>query len=139
MSFTHYDLGGQPKGRVVEVILQGNTANVYLMDQDNFVKYRRGMQFLALGGLMTFSPIRLQIIENGQWHVVIDLPQGKGQVKTSYQLTTTKMANISTKPVMFKPSTAILEAVAAAKKAAASAPAPTPAAAKPGVAVAPAA
>ncbi|MCL1862502.1 MAG: DUF1883 domain-containing protein [Defluviitaleaceae bacterium] len=131
MSFTHYELGGLPKGKVVEVVLQGNTANVYLMDQDNFGRYNKGMSFIALGGLMTFSPIRLQTTENGHWHVVIDLPQGKGQVKTSCQVTATKMANISTKPATFKPSPTMVAAAAAAKKAAAeksAAAAPAPAA-----------
>ena len=32
MNFTHYDLGNLGKGRIVEIILQGNAANVQLMD-----------------------------------------------------------------------------------------------------------
>ena len=31
MNFTHYDLGNIGKGRIVEIILQGNAANVQLM------------------------------------------------------------------------------------------------------------
>lgn len=36
MNFTHYDLGNLDKGRIVEIILQGNAANVQLMDSSNF-------------------------------------------------------------------------------------------------------
>lgn len=35
MNFTHYDLGNLDKGRMVEIILQGNAANVQLLDSSN--------------------------------------------------------------------------------------------------------
>lgn len=38
MNFTHYDLGNLDKGRMVEIILQGNAANVQLLDSSNFNK-----------------------------------------------------------------------------------------------------
>ena len=44
MNFTHYDLGNLGKGRIVEIILQGNAANVQLMDSSNFNNYRNGRQ-----------------------------------------------------------------------------------------------
>ncbi|MCL1884863.1 MAG: DUF1883 domain-containing protein [Defluviitaleaceae bacterium] len=106
MTYTHYDLGALAKGKVVEVVLQGNTANVYLMDQENFARYNRGVPFQALGGLMTFSPIRLQTTDFGHWHIVIDLPKGNGKVKTSHQITSTKLPNVSVRPAVFKPTDA---------------------------------
>ena len=45
MNFTHYDLGNLGKGRIVEIILQGNAANVQLMDSSNFNNYRNGRQY----------------------------------------------------------------------------------------------
>ena len=114
MGFMHYDLGALGRGKVVEVVLQGNTANVYLMDNENYMKYMKALPFVALGGLMTFSPIRLQTIENTQWHLIIDLPHGTGKVKTAYRLTDTKLPNISTRPAMFRPTEVQKKAIAAA-------------------------
>lgn len=51
MNFTHYDLGNIGKGRIVEIILQGNAANVQLMDSSNFNNYRNGRQYRYIGGL----------------------------------------------------------------------------------------
>lgn len=60
MNFTHYDLGNLDKGRMVEIILQGNAANVQLLDSSNFNNYRNGRQYRYIGGLAKKSPIRLQ-------------------------------------------------------------------------------
>lgn len=73
MNFTHYDLGNLDKGRMVEIILQGNAANVQLLDSSNFNNYRNGRQYRYIGGLAKKSPIRLQTTHSGHWHVAIDL------------------------------------------------------------------
>jgi len=111
MNFTHYDLGGLGKGRTVEVLLQGNAANVYLMDHANMVNYNKGKPFQAIGGLMTFSPIRMQTPETAHWHLVIDLPKGFGKVKTSYRMLNKQPPNISTRLATFKPTEAQLRAI----------------------------
>jgi hypothetical protein len=103
MNYTHYDLGGLGKGRTVEVVLQGNSANVYLMDHENMVKYSKAKPFKALGGLMTFSPIRLQTTSMAHWHVVVDMPKGIGSVKSSYRVLNSQPPNISTTLATFKP------------------------------------
>jgi hypothetical protein len=125
MNYTHYDLGGLGKGRTVEVTLQGNAANVYLMDHENMAKYIKAKPFQALGGLMTFSPIRMQTIHAAHWHVVIDLPKGHGTVKTAYRMLATQSPNISTRLATFKPTEEQKKAVAApdAKSVLASVPA----------------
>ena len=102
MNYTHYDLGGLDKGKTIEVLLQGNAANVYLMTHENMAKYVNGKPFKAVGGLITFSPIRLQTTEEAHWHLVIDMPKGKGMVKTSYRLSK-KPPNVSTSVAAFKP------------------------------------
>jgi hypothetical protein len=106
MNFTHYDLGGLGKGRTVEVLLQGNAANVYLLDHENMIKYNKGLPFQAIGGLMTFSPIRMQTIDSAHWHLVVDLPKGYGTVKTSYRVLSKQPPNISTRLASFRPSEA---------------------------------
>lgn len=59
MQFTKYDLGQLDKGRVVEIILKGNAANVRLMDSSNFNNYRNGRNHRYIGGLAKKSPVRL--------------------------------------------------------------------------------
>jgi ribosomal protein L32 len=113
MNYTHYDLGGLAKGKTVEVTLQGHAANVYLMDHENMAKYIKAKPFEALGGLMTFSPIRLQTVHAARWHIVIDLPKGHGTVKTGYRMLTNQAPNISTRLAIFKPTEEQKRAVAA--------------------------
>ena len=91
MNFTHYDLGNLDKGRTVEVVLEGNAANVYLLDNINFKQYSRGLEFQAVGGLMKSSPVKLQTVKLAHWHVVVDLPGGHGVVKSSFRMLTQKM------------------------------------------------
>ncbi len=40
MKFTHYDLGNLSRGTTIEVTLQGNAANVQLLDSSNFRNYK---------------------------------------------------------------------------------------------------
>lgn len=50
---------------MVEIILQGNAANVQLLDSSNFNNYRNGRQYRYIGGLAKKSPIRLQTTHSG--------------------------------------------------------------------------
>jgi len=120
MNFTHYSLGVLDKGRIVEVHLKGNAANVYLMDTQNFANYKKGGQFRALGGLMNSSPVRLQAIEAAHWFIVVDLPNGFGQVKTSYRILSGKVRPTHSQPLTFR--------VSKVQKQAASALSPPPSA-----------
>ena len=61
MNYTHYDLGVLGGGEIVEVSLEGNAANVRLMDSSNFSAYRAGRQHRFYGGQATRSPVRLQV------------------------------------------------------------------------------
>ena len=130
MNFTHFDLGNLNKGRVVEVHLTGNAANVYLIDSANLAKYKRGMEFQAVGGLMRATPVRLQTSSTAHWHVVVDLPAGTGTVKSSYRVLNAAVSVTTDKLLTFKPSVAQQRAVSAigarptATTAAAASPAP---------------
>ncbi|MCL2355749.1 MAG: DUF1883 domain-containing protein [Defluviitaleaceae bacterium] len=118
MTFSHYDLGGLEKGITIEITLNGNVANVFLIDHENMSKYIKAKPFKALGGRMTFSPIRIQTIYAAHWHLVIDLPAGTGMVKAGYRVLRGGAPNISTKPDIFRPTEAQLAAAAAAAEAA---------------------
>jgi len=86
MSYTHYDLGHQQQGKIVEVTLQGSAANVRLMNSSSFQSYRNRRNFKHYGGLARKSPIRLEIPSTGQWHIVIDMQGLGGRVKSSVRM-----------------------------------------------------
>jgi hypothetical protein len=72
-NFTVHDLKQQPAGATVVVTLQGNAANVRLMDSTNFRAYKAGRQHRHYGGLVKRSPVRITIPRRGHWYVTVDL------------------------------------------------------------------
>ena len=81
MRFIHQDLGYRRTGETIEVALQGNAANVQLMDDANFNSYRNGRRYNYQGGLAKRSPVRLQIPRSGHWHVAVDMRGLRGNVR----------------------------------------------------------
>lgn len=86
MKFTHYKLGYQSDGTVIEVTLSGNAANVRLLDNANFQSYKSGRRHQYYGGLTKSSPVRLEIPCSGYWHVTIDLQGLGGKVNSSIRI-----------------------------------------------------
>ena len=86
MKFTHYNLGYQQRGTTVEVTLQGNAANVQLLDSLNFQNYKSGKRYKYSGGLASRSPVQLVVSRNGHWHVTVDLRGLRGQVRSSIRI-----------------------------------------------------
>jgi hypothetical protein len=86
MNFTHYDLGYQQRGTVVEVMLQGSAANVRLLDSSNFNSYQSGRQHHYYGGLMRSSPARIVVPNSGNWHVTVDMQGLSGQTRSSIRV-----------------------------------------------------
>jgi hypothetical protein len=73
-------------GDVVEVTMQGNAANVMLMDSSNFQNYQSGRQFTYHGGPFAKSPAILHPPSPGHWYVVVDLADGAGRVGASVRV-----------------------------------------------------
>ncbi len=65
MNFQEYDLEQLHGNEVMEVTLQGNAANVKLMDSSNFQSYRSGRRHTYYGGHITQSPCRISIPHSG--------------------------------------------------------------------------
>ena len=86
MNFMHHDLGYQRGGEIVQVTLEGNAANVLLLDNSNFSSYKAGRQYRHYGGHAKESPVRLKIPSAGHWHVAVDLGGYAGQVRSSAQV-----------------------------------------------------
>jgi hypothetical protein len=104
MSFTHYDLGNLDKGRVVEITLQGNAANVQLLDSTNYNNYKNGRQYRYIGGLAKQSPIKLKTTHSGHWHIAIDLRGMKGNVRSSVRVLSPPLPIIQQKSLSSVPS-----------------------------------
>ena len=104
LNFTHYDLGNLDKGRIVEIILQGNAANVQLMDSSNFNNYKNGKQYRYVGGLAKRSPVRLQTTHSGHWHIAIDLRGLRGTIRSSVRVLPTALPTINERPLSSVPS-----------------------------------
>ena len=83
MQFTHYPLGHQERGTVVEITLSGSAANVRLLDNSNFQNYKSGRKHTYYGGLVRKSPTRLAVPSSGTWHVTVDMQGLRGQTRSS--------------------------------------------------------
>lgn len=65
MKHTVYDLQNKKRGDIVEITLNGNAANVRLMDYTNYQSYKRNGRCRYTGGLANKSIIKLQIPNSG--------------------------------------------------------------------------
>ena len=83
MKYTVYDLGQCRRGERIQVSLQGNAANVRLMDSSNYSSYRSGRRHRYYGGLVKRSPIVLTVPSSGHWYITIDLAGLVGSVRSS--------------------------------------------------------
>ena len=81
MKFLHHEavLGD---GDAVEVTLD-TQANVRLLDDANYAKFKEGEKHTFYGGWVETSPVILDAPEPGHWHVVIDLGGAVGTVSAS--------------------------------------------------------
>lgn len=81
MNYLHYEVqvGGDD---IVEVTLD-NKANVRLLDDANYARYKRGEQHRYYGGQAQVSPVHLKPPHPGRWHVVIDFGGFAGKVRAS--------------------------------------------------------
>jgi hypothetical protein len=85
--YIHSELGERKAGEIVEITLT-NGANVRLMDAENFLAYKEGLQYRFVGGLFLESPVRISMPSTGYWHVTIDMDGLKGSTSA-----TTKILN----------------------------------------------
>lgn len=69
-------------GQTVVVTLD-RQANVILLDDYNFGRYKAGQSFRHFGGHAKQSPISIPVPSTGYWNVVIDLGGAAGQIRHS--------------------------------------------------------
>lgn len=76
MTFLHFSLGQQPAGAIVKTSLRGSESDVFLVDNTNFSKFKRGDSFNYFGGHYDRSPVTLRVPHTGHWTAVI-VPSGR--------------------------------------------------------------
>lgn len=86
MNYNYWDLGNQSAGAVVRVTLEGNAANVRLMDGSNYHSYQRGEKHQYFGGHYDRSPVVLQVPNRGHWYVVVDYGGFAGHGRAAVQV-----------------------------------------------------
>jgi hypothetical protein len=83
--YSHYDLGEQRAGTVIEITLSA-IANVRLMNGSNFERFTETLKHQFLGGVAKKSPIWLVIPEAGHWHLVVDMEGHKSLAESSVKM-----------------------------------------------------
>jgi hypothetical protein len=86
VNYNFWDLGNQSAGTVVRVTLEGNAANVRLMDSSNYRSFQRGEQHRYFGGYYNRFPVVLQVPNGGHWFVVIDYGGYAGRGRAAVQV-----------------------------------------------------
>ncbi|MBW3539727.1 MAG: DUF1883 domain-containing protein [Planctomycetes bacterium] len=81
MNYLHYEFD-LDENDVVEVILEGR-ANVRLLDDENYERYRNGEQHRYHGGFAKTSPVEIPAPRAGHWHIVVDLGGYAGTVRAT--------------------------------------------------------
>jgi len=103
MQFIHHDLGYRQGGEIVEVTLSA-AANVRLMDSSEFNNYKNGRQHRYHGGLVTRSPLHLQIPHSGTWYVTVDMQGLRGSVRSAARILPGPLPAIREAPLSSIPS-----------------------------------
>jgi Domain of unknown function (DUF1883) len=86
LDYLKWDLGQRDKGAVVQVVLEGNSANVRLLDGSNFRSFEAGRDCRFYGGHYNRSPVVLTVPNRDRWHVVVDYGGFAGRGKAAVQV-----------------------------------------------------
>ena len=86
MNFLHFDLGRLQGGLFVEVSLQGNAANVRLLDNENFHHYRTGDSYYYTGGCIHITPAYLLVPRTAHWHLALDMEGLEGSATSTVRV-----------------------------------------------------
>ena len=84
MQFLHFKLHAGPDN-IIQVNIN-RRANVRLMDELNYQKYRMKKRFTFQGGLYDPPHVDLRPHLKGEWHIVVDLEGLSGDVRASVDL-----------------------------------------------------
>ena len=75
----HYEMKAGP-GEIIQVSISRD-ANVRLLDQLNYAKYKLGKSFTATAGPETEGPVKFVAPYRATWHVIVDMEGRMGTVR----------------------------------------------------------
>ena len=81
MKYLHFQL--QIRANEVVQVTLSQSAFLRLLDDENYVYYRRGDQYHYHGGMASGSPAVIKPPVPGAWHLTIDLGGQEGDVKAT--------------------------------------------------------
>lgn len=81
MNFLDYPFDART-GDVIEVSLD-KQANVRLLDEHNFSRFRSGSSYRGHAEHARHSPVLLPVPSTGRWHAIVDLGGRAGTVRAS--------------------------------------------------------
>ena len=80
-----YEEGNFRKGDILGITID-RKVNIYLLDSDNFIRYRNNNSFKYYGGSADSSPYTITVPSSGHWYIVIDLGGGAGILNYSIKV-----------------------------------------------------
>jgi Domain of unknown function (DUF1883)/TIR domain len=104
MCFGYSDLGHLKGGELVQVVLQGDAANVRLLDSTNFAAFKRGARHRAIGGHARRSSVRLQVPHGGRWYLTVDHGGYQANTRWGVQVLPGLLPTLSEPPLSSVPS-----------------------------------
>lgn len=76
MKYTYKD-GNFKKGDIL-IITVDRRVNIYLVDSNNFQRYKNGNSFEYYSSKSASSPYNITVPSTGHWYIVLDLGGGTG-------------------------------------------------------------
>ena len=86
MEYKFFDLGKMKEGDTVEVTVSGASANVRLMDAQNFQLFKDQKEFTYFGGVTEEGTKNKAIPHNGNWILEHDMKGIDGQAKVTVRV-----------------------------------------------------
>ena len=84
MNHIHHEYALGPEDAVTVAL--DNRANVMLLDDENYRKYRSGKSFRYHGGSSNAATVTLEAPHPGTWHLVVDLGGYPGSVNAQIEV-----------------------------------------------------
>ena len=81
----NYQEANLEAGDVIRVTLD-KQANVILLDNSNYQRFKSGRDYKHFGGLATRSPVDIVVPSTGHWYLVINTGGYPGSVRYSTQV-----------------------------------------------------
>ncbi|MFK4973685.1 DUF1883 domain-containing protein [Lactococcus garvieae] len=74
MKIPYYD---NPGGPLTVTVKLRHQSNVFLVDEQNYRRYRSGNKFTYFGGNYRNTPVRITVNGQGRWYLIVDNGSGE--------------------------------------------------------------